>query len=409
VACRGDRRGKGKRVVISRAIKAMLQPVAWSIRAALGPLNRVLALLLGRRVAPNSVLHISYMVHVPHETVRHLKHKGFDAAYLAIGRSPYWNKCDYNFVPSAIPPLRALQEFWIFWTVIARYQTVHAHFMYTISETGWELAVLKRMNRTLIAHFRGCEARNRDRNMRLHPDVNICQACEHRPYICQTANAALRRGWARDFADRTLVTTPDMNDFLPEAAHFPFFAPDMPEPAVPSPRAGRPFRIVHVSNQPGIEGTAEIEAAIARLKSEGRDIEFRWLRNMPHDEVLRSIAASDLAVGKMKMGYYANAQIETMACGIPTITHVRDEFMTDQLRASGFIFSTLPDLARTIAFYLDHPDQLEAKRRLARASILKLHDNDELAARLIGIYHDAARAKPVEERKLAAGPQIAGC
>ncbi|MBN8981883.1 MAG: hypothetical protein J0I29_11505 [Rhizobiales bacterium] len=374
--------------MIRKAIKAVLQPFAMLVRAVLWPVNRLLALLLAGRVNPNSVLHVSYMVHIPFETVRHLRRQGIKADYLAIGRSPHWNQCDINFVPSPIPPFRALQEFWLFWTVIARYQVVHAHFMYTISETGWELPLLKVMNRKLVAHFRGCEARDRMRNMQLHPDVNICQSCDHHPYVCQTMSAARRRVWAEEFADATLVTTPDMKDFLPNATHFPFFSPDVTERNAPP--SGRPFTIVHITNQPGIEGTAEIVAAIDILKAKGHDIDFRWFSNIPHAQVLVEIANADLAVGKMKMGYYANAQIETMACGVPTITFVRDEFMTDELRASGFIFTTLPRLADTIAHYMANPIELEAKRRIARASILKLHDNDRLAQRLAGEYRRLA-------------------
>ncbi len=395
--------------MMRRAFKEMLQQTDRIVRAAAWPLNRLLAFLLGWRVIPDSVLHISYMVHIPYETSGHLRRLGFKADYLAIGRSGHWNKCDYNFVPSYLAPIRALQEFWIFWRVIARYQTIHAHFMYTISETGWELPILKRMNRTLVAHFRGCEARDRFRNMKMHPNVNICQSCEHNPYICQTASAALRRALARDFADLTLVTTPDMKDFLPAATHFPFFAPDVPQRAGPHTRDGRPFTVVHITNQPGIEGTAEIETAIARLKSDGYNIDFRWLRNMSREEVLRAVAEADLAVGKMKMGYYANAQIEAMACGVPTITHVRDDLMTEELKASGFIFSTLTNLPHTIAFFIDHPEALEEKRRIARASILKLHDNDELAARLIAIYRDLGHAATAGRRRLLAGRRIVGC
>ena len=352
------------------------------------PVNSLLAVLLVKRLIPNSVLHISYMVHIPYETVGHLRRQGMKADYLAIGKSAYWDKCDYNFVPSRFAPIRALQEFWLFWTVVARYQTVHAHFMYTISESGWELPLLKSMNRKLVAHFRGCEARDRALNMQLHPQINICQDCEHRPYICQTASAARRRGWAAQYADATLVTTPDMKDFMPHAVHFPFFAPMLPEPpaAAPEKVSGRPFTIVHISNQPGIEGTADIQKAVATVQARGHNIEFRWVRNQTHDEALAQIADADIAVGKMKMGYYANAQIETMACGVPTITHVRDEFMTDTLRQSGFILTTLPQLADTIEYYIQNPAELAKRRALARASILRLHDNDALARRLVDIY-----------------------
>ena len=375
--------------MIRRLVKAALVPAAQAIRIALTPVNRVLAALLGGRVKPNSVLHVSYMVHIPYETVGHLGRHGMTADYLAIGESPFWDKCDYKFVPSIFPPIRALQEFWLFWTVMSRYQVVHAHFMYTISETGWELALLKRMGRRLVAHFRGCEARDRALNMRLHPAINICQSCDHHPYICQTASAARRRGFAAKFADAILVTTPDMKEFLPHAVHFPFFAPDLPEPAArPALVSSRPFTIVHISNQPGIEGTAEIEGAVSALRDRGHDVEFRWLRNQTHDEVLAQIADADLAIGKMKMGYYANAQIETMASGVPTVTYVRDEFITDELRESGLILTTLPQLTDTVEWYIRHPEALAAKRRIARASILRLHDNDRLSQLLADTYRD---------------------
>ena len=107
---------------------------------------------------------------------------------------------------------------------------------------------------------------------------------------------------------------------------------------------------------------------------------------VPHERVLSELATADLAIGKMKMGAYANAQIESMAMGVPTVTYVRPEFVTPDLEHSGFILTSLGKLEDTLDFYLRNPDALEAKRRIARDSILKLHDNDRLAARLIAIY-----------------------
>jgi hypothetical protein len=349
-------------------------------------LNSLLILLRRRRVLPNSVLHVSYMVHIPHHTVLQLRRQGMTAHYLAIGASPYWKECDYNFLPSAEPLYQAWREFRTFWAVMARYEVIHAHFMYSLSADGWELPVLKRLGRRLVVHFRGCEARDRTRNMALHPDCNICQECDHVPHICETASARRRRDWARRFADAILVTTPDMRDFVPGATHFPFFAPEIAETPRDAAPANREFTIVHATSQPGIEGTRAISEVVDRLRRRGHRIRFLWLRDLPHDEVLAGFARADLAIGKMKMGYYANAQIESMALGVPTITFVRDEFMTDELRRSGFIFATLATLEQTIEHYLRHPDELAAKRRLARSSILALHDNDVLARRLIDLY-----------------------
>lgn len=352
--------------------------------------NTALTFLLGRRVVKGSVLHVSYMVHIPWHTVELLRKRGVNAKYLAVGTSPYWNKCDYNFIPSSspFPVIRRLEEIRFFWGVVSRFQILHLHFMTTFTETGWELAAMRRMGRKIVIHYRGCEIRDWEKNMKLHPDCNICQDCDYGRRVCGGALNESRRRLAREFGDYFMVTTPDMLEFAPNAVHFPFFAPEgLPPEAVPSERGGkRAFKIVHATCHPGIEGTARIQECAENLKRRGYDIDFVFLKGVSHSEVLKAMEGADLSIGKMKMGYYANAQIESMAMGIPTITYVRPEFMTDALRRSGFIFSTLDGLEETMSYYIDHPDELEAKRRIARVSILSLHDNDRLARELAGIY-----------------------
>ncbi|WP_448207978.1 hypothetical protein [Azospirillum sp. sgz302134] len=360
-------------------------------------IDRALAALFRPAARRRSVLHISYMVHIPYYTVQLLRERGYRADYMAVGTSPFWDRCDYVFRADHRVGYRRLKEWWWFWSVVARYETVHLHFMTTHTQLGWELALLKRMGRTVVAHFRGCEARDRERNMRLHPQSNICQDCDYHPPICQRASSALRRDLAADHADAVLVTTPDMLDFLPGATHFPFFAPvDMIVPPRTEPFwPDRPdFRIVHATVHPGIEGTAAIEAAVRRLREKGYPVEFVFLRDVPHDRVMAEYARADLAIGKMKMGYYANGQIEAMCCGVPTVTWVRPEFMTPDLKDSGFIFTTLDDLERVIEHCITHPDDLARKRAIARSSILRLHDNTALADRLIGLYERLAGRSP---------------
>jgi hypothetical protein len=390
------------RRLANRARTRALEARTWALHHSeprllelLVPVNRVLCVIMRGLARRRSVLHISYMVHVPYHTVMHLRRQGVRADYLGIGASPYWQKCDHNFQASPVPLYRLMREFWMFWSVVARYEIVHAHFMYTLTQTGWELPLLKRMGRRLVVHFRGCEARDRTRNMALHPDVNICQECDHRPHVCETESAQRRRDLARRFGDAILVTTPDMLEFVPEATQFPFFAPPTegplaePEQSAPAPRAPTDdFTIAHATFQPGIEGTREIERTIERLRAKGRRIRFEWITGLTQGDALVAMQKADLAIGKMKMGYYANTQIEAMMLGVPTITHVRAEFMTDELRRSGFIFATLPTLEATIEHYLDHPEELAEKRRIARQSILAIHDNDVLARKLCAFYGD---------------------
>jgi glycosyltransferase involved in cell wall biosynthesis len=180
-----------------------------------------------------------------------------------------------------------------------------------------------------------------------------------------------------------------MKDFVLEAEYFPFFVPeinpkDLPERINSNNNGG--VKIVHVTVHPGIEGTDEIERAINNLKNRGHKISFVFLSSVPHERVIEELRDADLSIGKMKMGYYANFQIESMVLGVPAITHIRPEFMTEDLRRSGFIITRLKDLEDTLQYYLTHPEELEKKRKVARNSILRLHNNELLGRRLIELY-----------------------
>ena len=102
------------------------------------------ALLKRRNEAySDSVLHISYMVHVPYYMVKTLRKTGIKADYMAIGSSLVWDKCDYAITYSKWPHIRALQEVLIFWKVVSKYEIIHSHFMIMLTNSGWELPVLK--------------------------------------------------------------------------------------------------------------------------------------------------------------------------------------------------------------------------------------------------------------------------
>lgn len=370
--------------------------------AALWPVNRALAALLAGRVSPGTVLHVSAMVHVPYYTVRILRAHGVHADYLAVGDSPWWDRADLHFRPTRWPLISALKEMWWIWAVVSRYEIVHAHFMVTLTRSAWEWPLLKHMGRHLVVHYRGCEIRNRERNQQLHPEMNICEECDYQPRLCQTRTNIQRRRVAAAYGDACLVTTPDMKDFVPDATHVPFLVlqPARPARSRPARPSGR-VRIVHATNHPGIEGSRHIRRAVDALVAKGWPIDFVELNGVTHEEVLDALADADLSIGKMKMGYYANAQVESLLAGVPTVTYVRPELMTEALRQSGFIFSTLATLESVLEHYLQHPEELAAKRAIARASILELHDNAAIARTHVALY-ERLRGSPLSAPGAAA-------
>jgi hypothetical protein len=361
---------------------------------AVGPINRWLARRFTRDVIPGSVLHVSGMVHVAYDGVRILRDHGVHADYLAVGTGKTWNLADYTFRPLRLPIVSVLKEMWFFWRIVSRYQIVHAHFIATLTRSGWEWPLLKRMGRRIVVHYRGCEIRNRDENRRRHPDINICEDCDYHPRLCSAPVNVLRRRLAEQYGDAFLATTPDLREFAPHAEHLPFFVSTQPLGDSTEIRpTERFFKIVHVTNHPGIEGTRDIRRAIESLQARGFAIDFRCLQGVPRAQVLGALREADVSIGKLKMGYYANAQIESLALGVPAITWVRDEFMTDELRDSGFIFSTLEKLESTLERLLLNPDELAAKRRVCRSSVERLHPNRAIVDRLRQLYADVVAGR----------------
>ncbi len=355
----------------------------------LWPINQVLVIFLRGRVKPNSVLHVCYPVHIVHYTVELLRAEGFNADYLALGDSTDWTLCDYRLRrwKKWIP--LTLTEFWYFWRVLAKYQTVQFHFMTGISQSGWEWPILKRLGRKIVVYYSGCETRDSALNKQFHPDFNICEECDYNAVLCDGAVNQLRRKLAQRYADLELVTTPDMKDFVPHAIHFPFFAP----PAQIVPSRTRPhwpanglFRVVHATNHPGIEGTGQIAEAIQRLAGKGLPIEFRHLYRTPYRQVLQEFADADLSIGKMKMGYYANAQIEAICCGTPTLTWVRPDLIDDAVRESGVVLCDMESIEDVVGTLMSNPDRLQLLQQEGPERIRAIHDNGLLARRLIAMY-----------------------
>jgi len=149
------------------------------------------------------------------------------------------------------------------------------------------------MGKKLVFQFRGCDIRDREENIRLNPGLNACQECNYPEHWCRNSFKDRMRRIAKEFGNLFLVTTPDLKDFFPGAIHLPFLIPEMPGHSMLSAGGSRPkdknrhFRIIHVTNHEGIDGTRYIVEAVNRLKVEGYEIELIIPRQVPFQEMLR--------------------------------------------------------------------------------------------------------------------------
>ena len=96
---------------MEKCLRKVGETLRTCLRGLLPCVNGLLARLLASRAYPHSVLHVSYMVHIPYYTVQLLRQLGMRADYLAVGTSQVWSRCDYRHNPSSSARIRYLQEF----------------------------------------------------------------------------------------------------------------------------------------------------------------------------------------------------------------------------------------------------------------------------------------------------------
>lgn len=353
--------------------------------------------LIGRRKrAIRSVLHISYASHQPFMLSRLQRLEGVRAAYLSV--NPDVGRLnvgyDYALLYQRNIVLRRFLAHLYLWTVLARFDVLHFHFITPLTN-GWrEFEYMSRLGKVMVMHFRGCDVRNRTTNIRLHPEMNLCQECDYPAGTCENEEHERKLEIARKYGDLVFVTTPDMLDFWPEAEHVPFVIPhgidwDAIRPLERDPEV---FRVVTSSNHPGLDGVPHIRRAVERLKAEGHRIELIEVIQQKYEDALSAYKSADVYVSKLRMGYYNNANIECMLLGIPNMSYIRPEFL-EPLPDCPIIITRPDTVYENLKKYISRRDELAEIGRKGPEFVKRHHDGRQIAALLIDRYNQAWREK----------------
>jgi glycosyltransferase involved in cell wall biosynthesis len=352
--------------------------------------------LVGRlkpRTQVRSVLQLSIASSKPYMISRVLRQQGLKSDYLAVNMHVASGTLkighDYSLPDSASPIKKRLIEAFYLWFVLARYDVIHSHFKTFLSNDGWEFDYLKRLGKGTIFTFRGCDLRSRTLNMFLHPQLNCCQECEYPVGSCDTDYQREQIDLVRRYADRVFVTTPDLVDFYKGSAHMTFIQPSFIdlEKIQPTPKPEGVFRVVTSSNHHGIDGTRFIVDAVTRLQAEGRAIELVIVSNKPLREALSIYKSADVYAGKLRLGYYNNANIETMMLGVPNMSFIREQYK--HIAPDCPIIPATPDtIYDQLKKYIDRPDELRAIGALGPKFVERHHSSALIAHRLIEQYNE---------------------
>lgn len=348
-----------------------------------------------------SVLHISLISHKQYMLSRVLRELGLKSDYFALNaeeESRLNIGYDYN-LPDGMGRLKRLAlEIYYLWAALARYDVLHFHFNTTISRgSGWELKFLRKMGKVLVFHFRGCDLRSKSANMKKNPGLNACMECDYPEGSCDTSRQRRLLDMARKYGDLFFVTTPDLRDFFEKAEHIPFIAPfgiDF-DSIQPAPKTNNVFRVVTSSNHPGVDGVPHVRRAVDRLRGEGVAIELVEVVRQPFMEALAWYKSADLYAGKLMMGYYNNANIETMMMGIPNMAYIRGEYLKD-IPDCPIIVVRPDNVYENIKEWIGKPDALGTLGARGRAFVQKRHNPSAIAQMMVDRYNGILATKEAQ-------------
>jgi len=343
-----------------------------------------------------SVLQVSVMSTKPYMVSRVLRACGLRSDYYALNTDAGHLNLGWDYsLPTSLSPLQHLRRAWQdLWAVFSRYDVIHYHFNSTLLWDGAELPFLRQLGKVIVFHFRGCDLRQRRINNLRNPDLNCCQECDYPVGFCDTPDQRRRLKLAQEYGDLFFVTTPDLLDFFPNAEYLPFIAPYGVEldAIAPSPKTAGVFRVVTSSNHHGLDGTAYIRDAVLRLQNEGRLLELVEVHGMPYHQALSVYKSADLFAGKLRMGYYNNANIECMMLGVPCMSYIRTPYLK-QIPDCPIINTRPETVYDRLKEYLKRPEELKRIGALGPEFVRKYHDPIRLANHLIFRYKEAMQNK----------------
>ena len=246
---------------------------------------------------------------------------------------------------------------------VDRYDVFHFNFGQTIlsirrlGRVVDELAWLRRRGKTILFTYQGSDIRG---------GGGVREKAAHR---------ALR------YADRVFYQNPDLRQWLPGASFLPYAAVD---PAALRPEAlqeREELVVAHAPTDRVIKGTQRVIEAVDALRDEGVAIRLDLVEGVTRDVALERLAAADLLIDQLRLGWYGTVAVEAMALGRPVLSYIREDEPEDNPFGE-----ELPIVRTTAATLVDDLRALSADRdRLpelgfaGRAFVERHHDPVSIA------------------------------
>jgi glycosyltransferase involved in cell wall biosynthesis len=265
-----------------------------------------------------------------------------------------------------------------------------------------DLALLRRRGVALFVTFQGDDVRQAD----------VCRARfawaparELEPTAIERGMDRARRTVARRFdrhADGIYYLNPDLAHVLPPRARFVAYAHIDPREWRPEarPANARPL-VVHAPTARTIKGTHHLLAALDALRAEGVAFDLELVEGRTQAEARQVYARADLLVDQLLLGWYGGLAVESMALGVPVISHVRASDLghvprgfAEELPIIAATPGSIRDVLRT--WLGERRAELPEVGRRGRAFVERWHDPRRIGAEVVDDYRAAVARRSRE-------------
>ena len=316
-----------------------------------------------------------------------LRKLGYQAKSVNFFISQYDTKCDIelNIKPNTSKRSMAfwlgVMKMFIFFLKSLNFDIYHFHYGRTLLPYYLDLPILSALGKKIIFHFHGSDIRNKEtlyKRIDWH-GKDFYQVNERRQNLCLKM--------AKKYADRIIVSTPDLLEFVPtkKVVYLPVAIgfDELPKPEKDQLHAT--ITVVHSPSSRQIKGTEIILAVIQEIQKSNKDIYFKLIENATHNEVIRYLQKSDLLIDQLLIGWYGKTAIEMMALGKPVVCFIRKDLMVyhPDLPIVNTEINNLSNVLRTL---IDNVPLIKEIGHRSKIYAQKVHEAKVVGRRLAAVY-----------------------
>lgn len=284
---------------------------------------------------------------------------------------------------------RKVERLRFFTKAIKNYDVFHFYFGESLLGQGYiDVPLLKKLNKKIFFYFAGCDIRNSKEVISKY-EFSACKECW--PMMC-SANRKKSMEVMKS-ANGTFVSTPDLLEFvengilLQQPIDLMEFN-SLKRELVRSDLNENVIKIAHAPTSRALKGTNYLIEAVARLKSEGYNIELLMVEGMPYKEAIQLYNQADIAVDQLLIGAYGQFAVEMMALEKPVICYIREDLIKHYPPNLPIIKSNKTQIYEVLRETIRQRDKWKLIGQSAAMYVAQNHDAGVIAAKALRYYQE---------------------